>query len=525
MVSGESEQIVVEAERSVKVENGGIVVITDIYTLSASEGSEATLSDFWVGFSDSITRERTSFEVLESGSWKQVDSTIQSVQGVSGSRIEFAVPVTLSDGNAISIKASYLTLDSVSGSGITYTALLPFYPVLEYPISQYQLDVDLPPGAIFEQAVSPINMTEVEVGDHWNVNYQGENIAPESRQDVRIVYTHSGDDELLLIMESTSRDITVKSSGLAIEDTYTLTNIGPIIYRFPLVLPSDAGKIKARDGVGSLETEVTESGSSKEVVVLSRSPVMPENRWVFSVSYTTASGDHISASGGASHISYPNIELPHFIREIEATIGRVEGDVVQLSYDSTLQSERSAIEADIPPGSIMPVLKPVAIVAGLGLIIIAIVFLRRREKPAKVEVTIEAEVPTLKEFTEKQRERLSILQALDSLEAELEEGKIEKEQYDRLAAEHNREVKTLVDSLKRLGKELSDEPELSEALKAIEQADAELARIALDLRNLDLRLRTRRVTRRDYDRRKGDRIRRRGIAISKIERAVESLGG
>ena len=38
-VSGESEQLVVDADRSVKVVNGGIVFLTDLFTLSAPEGS------------------------------------------------------------------------------------------------------------------------------------------------------------------------------------------------------------------------------------------------------------------------------------------------------------------------------------------------------------------------------------------------------------------------------------------------------------------------------------------------------
>jgi hypothetical protein len=252
---------------------------------------------------------------------------------------------------------------------------------------------------------------------------------------------------------------------------------------------------------------------------------MPGDRWVFSVSYTTENGEHVSTAGGASQISYPNIELPHFIRDLQATVSRVESDVVSLTYGATLQSERPTIEAEIPSGSIMPSLRPVAIVAAFGLIVAAVVFLSRREKPTRVEVTLEVEVPILKEFIEKQRERITLLKALGSLEEELGEGTIERDQYERLAAEHSRGVSNLADSLKQLGRELADEPELSAPLREIRQAEAEFTRIASDLRNLEVRLRTRRVSRGDYERRKRERIRRRGLAIKKIEKAIESLGG
>jgi hypothetical protein len=368
-------------------------------------------------------------------------------------------------------------------------------------------------------------MTQVEVGDHWVVSYLGEDIAADSQVNASILYTHSTEDGLLLEVEDASRSITVKSSSLAIEDSYTLTNKGPILFVFLLELPPDAGNIKARDGVGTIEAASRDSNGSTEVAIYPRAPIMPGDRWVVSVSYTTENGEHVSTAGGSSQISYPNIELSHFIRDIEATVSRVESEVVSLTFGATLQSERPTIEAEIPSGSIMPSLRPIAIVAAFGLVVVVVVFMSRRKKPARVEVTIEAEVPTLGEFIEKQRERISLLNALESLEEELEAGNLEKGEYERLAAEHSRGVSNLAVSLKKLGTELADEPEFSTPLKEIRQAEAEFTRIASDLRNLEVRLRTRRVSRGDYERRKRDRVRRRGLAIKKIERALESMGG
>ncbi len=331
VASGQTEPPIVDVERSVKVLNGGIVFLNDTYTLSAPEGSEVLISDFWVGLSDTFTPERSIFEVWESDSWTQVDVLAQGVQDDRGSRIEFAVPITLRAGKTLTFRASYLILDSVSGTSISYAAVIPFYPIIEYIISQYQLEVELPPGAIFERVASPINMTQVEVGDHWNVNYEGENIPVHIRVFASIIYTRSTDDDLLLVVEDASRSIRVKSSNLLVVDSYAITNKGPIVVRFPLELPVDASNIKARDGVGPIVTIATESNGSKEVTVFTRSPVMPGDRWVFSISYTTESGDHVSTTGGLSHLSYPNIELPHFIRDLEATVSRGERDVVSLT--------------------------------------------------------------------------------------------------------------------------------------------------------------------------------------------------
>jgi hypothetical protein len=525
IVGGETVQLIVDVDRSVKIVEGGMVFLNDTFTLSAPEGSETIVTDFWTGFSDTIIPERSSFEVWESGSWKQSDASGQDVQGIQGTRIEFVVPITLTAGSSLTLRASYLVLDSVSGPSTVYTALLPVFPVINYNISQYQLEMELPTGAVFDQVISEINMTETEVGDHWIVSYQGENIAANSEVDASILYAHSADDEVLLEVEDATRSITVKSGSLLIEDTYSITNKGPLFFSFPLELPPDASNIKARDGVGTIDTTVTESDDSQEVAVITRAPIMPGHRWVFSVSYNTETGEHVSTTGGSSHISYPNIELPHFIRDLEATVSRVESDIVRIAYGASLQSERPTIEADVPSGSIMSSLRPIVIVAAVGLIVVAVIFLRRREKPTRVEVVVETEVPTLNEFIDMQRQRISHLKTIGSLEEDLKEGKIEKDQYEKLAAEHNRGVSNLADSIKQFGRELADEPELSQPLREIRRAEEELRRIASDLRNLDVRLRARRVSRRDYERRKRDRLRRRGLAIKRIERALELMGG
>jgi len=525
MVMGETDQLAVDAERSVKIVNGGILYMNDTFTLSAPDDSEVTFSDFWIGMPSYFTPERSTFEVYESGEWHQVQVSRQSFLGVVGSRIEFVVPVTLSAGSSMTLRASYLSINTVGATTEVYFARLPVYTLIEHNISQYHLELEFPPGAEFDSISSVVNMTEVEVDDHWSVTYSREDIPALALVEAIYYYTPSAEDGLMLSVESASRSVTVKSNKLLIEDSYAITNRGPIIFEVPLDLPLDAGNIKARDGVGSIDTTVSESDDSKEVKVAPRSPIIPGTRWVFTVSYSTEIGDHVTSTGGASQMSYPNIELPHFIRGIEATITRPESETVQLTYGPTLPSERSVIEADVPPGSIMPTLRPVAIIAAVLLVIVGATLLKRRERPASVVTAVEVEAPILNEFIEKQQERVRLLKELDSLEDDLQEGTIDNEQYDRMAAVNNRELSSLSDSLRQLGRDLSEEPELAEPLREIRQAEGELTRIASDLKNLEVRLRARRVSRSDYERRRKERIRRRGLAIKRIEKALESLGG
>jgi DNA repair exonuclease SbcCD ATPase subunit len=173
----------------------------------------------------------------------------------------------------------------------------------------------------------------------------------------------------------------------------------------------------------------------------------------------------------------------------------------------------------------MTIIRPIAILAGILVIIIAIILLSRREKtPKKTEVVIEVEIPTLSNYVELQRERLDLLNAVVSLDSDFEDDKIDKNQYDNAVAEHNRKLTNIEITLKRITQNISEEQELKESLRQIQQADSELSRIASDLKNLEIRLRARRISRRDYERRRKDRLRRRNTAINKIEEALDTLG-
>ncbi len=150
--------------------------------------------------------------------------------------------------------------------------------------------------------------------------------------------------------------------------------------------------------------------------------------------------------------------------------------------------------------------------------------LRRREPP-KVKKIIKVEAPKLSDFIVQSRERIALLREVESLEQELEEKKIGREQFEQRTAGVNRRLGELTRSLRQLGRTLeSEDPDLVERLREIRGAEGELERISQDMRNLDVRLRARRVSRRDYERRRRERLRRRSQAIKRIERALESLG-
>ena len=251
---------------------------------------------------------------------------------------------------------------------------------------------------------------------------------------------------------------------------------------------------------------------------------MNGDRWGFTVSYTVPRGEHVTTTGGVSTLTYPNNDFPFYARELVAVVTRPETESLSLEYGALLRTERPEIVADLPSASIMPTVRPVAILLVAAVAIGASMILRRREPPKEKKV-IKVEAPKLSDFVVQSREHIALLREVESLEQELEEGKIGRDQFEQRTAGVNRRLVELTRSLRQLGRTLeSEDPDLVERLREIRGAEGELERISQDMRNLDVRLRARRVSRKDYERRRRERLRRRSQAIKRIERALESLG-
>jgi hypothetical protein len=234
----------------------------------------------------------------------------------------------------------------------------------------------------------------------------------------------------------------------------------------------------------------------------------------------------VTTSGGVSTLSYPNSDFPFYVRELVAVVTRPESESLSLEYGALLPSERPEILAELPPVSIMPIVRPYAGLLIAAVAVGAVLMLGRRKPRERVEVNlIEVEMPKLSDFIAQNMERIALFREIENLETELEEGRISRDEFDQSAAGVKRRLGELTRSLRQLGRTIeSEDPDLAEKLTGIRRAEGELERIEKDLRNLDVRLRARRVSRRDYKRRRGDRLRRRSEALKRIEQALRSLG-
>jgi hypothetical protein len=544
-VEAEPQHPVVRVRRDIRIMNAGIVLMNDTFTLESPPGEQLDVSDFWTGSQSSFINERRSFEAWLGGSWITLDFSEESIGEYDGYRIALPSPFTLMDGVDLEMRASYLFVNLMSDVGKFYEALIPVFPAISYNISSFQIRVELPAEAEFDEAYDfAFNYSDTE--GIWVLQQESESIRQYSPNNATIRYDPPPDDEYLFDCQNMERHIIIKGGSLRVEDSYSVINMGESFNRFRLLLPPDASNVKARDGVGTLQTTTKETGENGDIeaYVSPRSTFMPADRWVFTVAYSLPKKEHVTSEGGRSTLIYPLDDFPYYVRELSAVVTLPEGGRLIVSQPEPSSTEKVGYSTDVyfDLGASLPSerpeilvelsLSPVAsVIRWGGLLVVAagavgaVYVLRRRGEGEVVKIPVVAEKPKLSNFLEQQRERITLFSELEELQRDLNEEKIERDRFDHRSAEINRRLDELTRSLKRLSREIeADYPDLHERFVEIKRAEEELEKLKNDLRNLEIRLRARRVSRRDYERRRNDRFRRRSQAVRRIEQAVASIG-
>jgi hypothetical protein len=126
----------VDVQRDIRIENAGIVWVTDEFTLRASSEQEIEISEFWTGSHPFFSCERRSFEVWEGSDWTPLTFEEEANEGFEGYKLTLPSPVRLAEGVSSSttlslrIRASYLFVDTVFEGQDTFSAWVPVYPAL-----------------------------------------------------------------------------------------------------------------------------------------------------------------------------------------------------------------------------------------------------------------------------------------------------------------------------------------------------------------------------------------------------------
>ena len=526
VVISELPQPLIDVHRDVEIRNGGVVFVNDTFTISANPNEEFAISEFWTGAQEFYIHERRSFYIQDDNRWDPVSFEEESMDGFDGYLISLPTPVTLGDGVNLRLKSSYLYVNRVSAKSNRYQARLPVYPALIYNISSVKAHITFPLDAEFYDVISDLNFTDLVSEDQWVLDHESVDVQPFSNLNVTLEYVPSPDEEYLVDCQNFNRHITIGRGVLTVEDSYDIINTGSLIPTFHMKLPSEATDFKGRDNVGPLEgfvMQFEEESDQLDAYIGFRYRLRTYDRLTFTLSYKVPSSSYISKDGGKSLLTYPSGEFPFYIREMRATVTVPDVETLPFDFGASLPSERRDIVAEFTPTMFTSDLRPyVILIVTIGAL--GSVYIFRRRKPVEELKPTVVESEGLTEYIAGQVRRVRLLRDLDGLDNDVDSGEIKREEYDQRAGEINRLLRELTDSMRRLGRRLLEEdPELVDRLRQVQSADTELERVSGDLRNLEVRLRARRVSRRDYERRKRDRLNRRRQAINRIEQAVRSL--
>jgi len=545
MSSPEGASPLVEVYRYVKIENGGMIHISDTFTLRAPEGEEVTVEEFWTGFKNLYSSESRSFYFPDLGKILEYDEEL--VGGFDGYAIEVQPSVQLQGATSLKIEASYLLVEKGYEVNGIYAMMLPVFPAIEYNISSFELMLELPLEAIYEDILSSFNFTHAIEDDVETIRYEAVGFGPMANENATFAYIPAPDDEYLLTCEQMIRNIKVSQGSLRVEDSYRIVNRDGAIRRFHLELPREASNLRAVDGVGPIDVEYDEPSEEDEILdvyVVPRSFMSSGYSWGFTVSYTVPKGNYVEGAGGSSFLTYPIYRTPHYIHDLKVKLTLPEGGslaslnpehsstekigrttVFTVELGAVLPDERPDVRAEYSLNPLAPLIGPAAIVfvvtAALGGVYF---YQRRRPSIAKAEASVVVKKPKLKEYVDLYGERLSLLHEYLKMEQELEDSTLRKEDFELRNAEITRRQDEIVRSIRRLETEMLDsEPELTERIREVRKSEEELKRCGDDLRNLDVRLRARRVSRRDFQRRKQDRLQRMEWATKSIEESMTAL--
>ncbi|TRO48762.1 hypothetical protein E2P65_02310 [Candidatus Bathyarchaeota archaeon] len=530
----------IDGEREVIIGEGGMTLISDIFTLQGPLGRELATTGFWTGLPEQYESEHSQFDVWKDDRWQALPFEETLRENFTG-YFTWVPEELLPSGETVKVRASYMGIDWVFQAGSVFGLTFPLYPALEYNISLASLHVEFPPKAIYASMSPVFNFTMYTEDGVQMVDYEAEDIEPYSTESVTLAYTPTPWDEYLLECLSLKHHVTIRSDTLRVEDSYSLKNRGTYIFEYHVILPLGATDIEARDRVGPLTVEVEElpeNATYVSVNVAPRSTWMYQDLWGPTISYSIDRDDYFAKAEGSNTAVYSVPGFPFYIHDLSAIFTLPRGGEYISALPAPISTEKvnSRTEVVFDLGSLIPYEEPelslgytvsplAAYIQPLSVllvvtVVVGVVYVNRRRKPRVVEKKVVAERPKIASYLANYNERIDLLNE----HIQILKGESEEEQQVQRLAEINRRLEQLERSVKQTGSVLEEEePELIDHLRQIRRAEEEVSRVNEDLRNLDVRLRARRISRRDHQRRRESRLNRQREAIKRIEKALSDI--
>ena len=290
-ISGATVDPVINVNREINAQKGGIVWYTDTITISAPNVTTIELDNIWIGQVEGYTPERVKFHCKQCGTPTSLTYTEETRGNYSGYLVQFPTTQSISGAQTITVMAEYLFLESVFQTTTQNKLFIQIFPLLEYNITDHESTVNLPPGSKFQK----IEATDYNVTVHDDGNQSGlvsisaTNVAAYNNATVPIIYDPSSDDEQSVHVDSLTHDITPTEFGISVVETHIITNIGRQFQLYSVLIPVNATNIWVKDHVGFLShgelLEIENITDYRKMTISARYKLYNLYKWSFTLGY------------------------------------------------------------------------------------------------------------------------------------------------------------------------------------------------------------------------------------------------
>ncbi|MCS7120691.1 MAG: hypothetical protein RMJ07_00230 [Nitrososphaerota archaeon] len=494
--------------RVIIVENGGALIVKDIFTLSTNPNQDiAQISNFQYGFSSVYARNL--LQAFSNDTKGKLGLDVIVGDEYFWLRISFSKPIDVSRGGAYSFTVTSIFKDLIIYNQSWYSLNISLYPILQTEAASCSLTVLLPSETSILYA--PESFTIAEDDEHKILSREITPLSALTDESLYLEFTSTR--YKLLDIDELRRTVTVDPLGkLTVTDIYRIFNRGADFSSISFTIPKNATSIYAEDIYGAIpQSKISQKDSEEYIEVDIRLTETLEKDRVLKIliSYQLPSDLYISRLGWQEYVLNVTmirpaewiidrfsvtVLLPEGAQYLNSTISPM-GPIKLRQWSFIPEIEFAAENVTISFERFFRISYAYSIFwasfrptlwTGVAAIFACLLFglYRVSHTIATVKVSISKE--SLRGFVETYEEKIRLRAELESLERQSEKGKISRRKYRLQRSSYDEQLSKVQRDLSRLRREveMAGGP-FVEGLKRIDRAEAEIEAMNKNIENVE----------------------------------------
>jgi len=499
----------VRVNRVIQIEDGGALVVNDTFTLSSAAGKTVRpLNGFDVGLTPAHRNALAYFFAYDTAGRLQTGMGVAADgDGFSWVNVSFPQPIDVSNGERYDFTLVFVFSGLVSANQTFVRADFPAYPILAREVGFCNVTVMLPQGAEFNSTSSPfVNMT---IDSRQILHSERAPLAPFSSISSWVQF--KAPNFMLLRIDEWRREIQIDGlGGLTATDYYQVVNKGErSLLRISFVLPANASGVSVQDVYGTLTgVTVRDRGGFVEANITLRELLTKGQKVKLLVAYKLPFWRYVAQRGWQDYMINVSLSRPNdwILNMYAVTVSLPEGGELQASSKTPYQLEREGFlvrvkfaevnvtrfhEASINLQYRYLILwasfRPTLWVGTVAVLIGAVFFIRRTPKPEAV-VAVSLSTGVLRRFIDVYEDRRRLRSELESLEQQVQKGKISRRRYRLQKSSLDGRLSKLQKDLSELKGEIAAAGgRYSERMRQLETAETEIETLDRDIERVEIR--------------------------------------